>query len=113
MNRSFDSSLIIALGSLLPLVSILSYEYSFLPDFFFVTLTNPINRLFNILHADSRLYLVFEFLDMDLKRYMDKLPKKTVLDPALVKKFTYQLINGKINTLGRTKQTGQQVITGC
>lgn len=32
-------------------------------------------RLFNIVHADGhKLYLVFEFLDLDLKRYMESLP---------------------------------------
>ncbi len=28
-------------------------------------------RLLDIVHADQKLYLVFEFLDVDLKRYMD------------------------------------------
>src|ERR1700744_1579361 len=32
-------------------------------------------RLFNIVHADGHmLYLVFEFLDCDLKKYMEALP---------------------------------------
>lgn len=29
-------------------------------------------RLLDIVHADNKLYLVFEFLDVDLKRYMDQ-----------------------------------------
>lgn len=33
------------------------------------------NRLLDIVHAEAKLYLVFEFLDMDLKRYMDKVEK--------------------------------------
>ena len=28
-------------------------------------------RLYEIIHQESRLYLVFEFLDLDLKKYMD------------------------------------------
>lgn len=28
-------------------------------------------RLFDVLHSENKLYLVFEFLDQDLKRYMD------------------------------------------
>ena len=28
-------------------------------------------RLYDILHQDQKLYLVFEFVDMDLKKYMD------------------------------------------
>ena len=32
-------------------------------------------RLLNIVHADGhKLYLVFEYLDLDLKRYMEALP---------------------------------------
>ena len=32
-------------------------------------------RLFNIVHADGhKLYLVFEFLDLDLKKHMDSSP---------------------------------------
>lgn len=30
-----------------------------------------LQRLLDIVHADQKLYLVFEFLDMDLKRYME------------------------------------------
>ena len=30
------------------------------------------HRLLEIVHADQKLYLVFEFLDMDLKRYLDE-----------------------------------------
>jgi len=31
----------------------------------------PYFRLLDIVHADQKLYLVFEFLDVDLKRYME------------------------------------------
>ncbi|TRM66583.1 kinase-like domain-containing protein [Schizophyllum amplum] len=52
-------------------------------------------RLFDIVHADSKLYLVFEFLDVDLKRYMENLNHaKTPITPELVKKFTHQLSAG-------------------
>ena len=30
-----------------------------------------VTRLFDIIHQESKLYLVFEFLDLDLKKYMD------------------------------------------
>jgi len=30
--------------------------------------------LLDVVHSDKKLYLVFEFLDLDLKKYMDKLP---------------------------------------
>jgi len=39
---------------------------------------------------DSRLYLVFEFVPMDLKKFIDTRPKKH-LDEALTKSFTYQV----------------------
>lgn len=48
-----------------------------------------------ILMDDSRLYLVFEFVPMDLKKFIDTRPKKH-LDEALTKSFTYQVNN--INT---------------
>ncbi|KIV99351.1 cyclin-dependent kinase 1 [Verruconis gallopava] len=70
-------------------------------------------RLFNIVHADGhKLYLVFEFLDLDLKKYMEALPtsqggrgkplpegtgenlRTLGLGEAVVKKFMKQLISG-------------------
>jgi len=40
-------------------------------------------RLIDVLHQDAKLYLVFEFLDQDLKRYMDT--HVGLLNPLLVK----------------------------
>ena len=69
-------------------------------------------RLFNIVHADGhKLYLVMEFLDLDLKRYMEALPVSeggrgkalpdgSLMSPdlglgeAMVKKFMAQLVEG-------------------
>ncbi|KAL4761575.1 cyclin-dependent serine/threonine-protein kinase CDC28 [Aspergillus foveolatus] len=69
-------------------------------------------RLLNIVHADGhKLYLVFEFLDLDLKKYMEALPvseggrgralpdgstlsRNLGLGDAMVKKFMAQLIEG-------------------
>src|SRR5271169_1474298 len=43
----------------------------------------------------SKLYLVFEFLDLDLKKYMDQIPPDgDGLGPDMVKRFTLQLISG-------------------
>ncbi|KAK9709054.1 Cyclin-dependent kinase catalytic subunit [Basidiobolus ranarum] len=47
--------------------------------------------LLDIIHSDGKLYLVFEFLDLDLKRYMDK---AGTLDPMQVKSYIYQLCRG-------------------
>ncbi len=43
-------------------------------------------RLLDIIHADQKLYLVFEFLDVDLKRYMENGNKNgRPITPAIVK----------------------------
>ncbi|KAI0357226.1 Pkinase-domain-containing protein [Trametes cingulata] len=52
-------------------------------------------RLLDIVHADQKLYLVFEFLDVDLKRYMENGNKAgRPITPEIVKKFTHQLTSG-------------------
>ncbi|KAF2713512.1 glycoside hydrolase family 18 protein [Pleomassaria siparia CBS 279.74] len=70
-------------------------------------------RLFNIVHADGhKLYLVFEYLDLDLKKYMESLPLSQGgrgkplpeghgpalatlgLGPDMVKRFMGQLCEG-------------------
>ncbi len=51
--------------------------------------------LLNIVHSDqSKLYLVFEFLDLDLKKYMETIPEGVGLGADMVKRFTNQLIAG-------------------
>lgn len=42
-------------------------------------------RLLDIVHSEAKLYLVFEFLDMDLKKYMDTIGEKDGLGPDMVK----------------------------
>ncbi|KAG4302139.1 hypothetical protein PCK1_001411 [Pneumocystis canis] len=51
-------------------------------------------RLLNIVHQESRLYLVFEFLDLDLKKYMNSIPKDMMLGADMIKKFMSQLVSG-------------------
>jgi len=46
----------------------------------------------DVLQENGRLYLVFEFLDKDLKRYLDSLTGP--MDMKLVKSFTFQLCRG-------------------
>lgn len=43
--------------------------------------------------TDSRLYLVFEFLSMDLKQYLDNLPKDEYIDKMLLKSYLYQMLD--------------------
>ena len=42
-------------------------------------------RLENVLMQENKLYLVFEFLSMDLKKYIDSIPKGQHMDRNLVK----------------------------
>jgi len=52
-------------------------------------------RLLDIIHADQRLYLVFEFLDVDLKRFMEVAAAGgTPLSLDITKRFTHQLTSG-------------------
>lgn len=51
-------------------------------------------KLTDVLMQEQKLYLVFEFLKMDLKKYMDTFRSGTMIDPELVKSYTYQIIQG-------------------
>ncbi|KIJ95624.1 hypothetical protein K443DRAFT_682889 [Laccaria amethystina LaAM-08-1] len=52
-------------------------------------------KLLDIVHADQKLYLVFEFLDVDLKRYIETgNQNRTPITLEIVKKFTHQLNMG-------------------
>lgn len=46
--------------------------------------------------SENRLYLVFEFLSMDLKRYMDNLPEDAFIDRPLLKSYLYQILEALI-----------------
>ena len=46
----------------------------------------------DVLQNDGRLYLIFEFLDKDLKRYLDSCDGP--LAPMLVKSYTLQMLRG-------------------
>ncbi|EDV25811.1 Cyclin-dependent kinase 1 [Trichoplax sp. H2] len=52
--------------------------------------------LIEVLYEESKLYLVFEFLDMDLKRYLDTLPKGKTIDAMLMKSYLYQILLGVV-----------------
>ncbi|XP_026467977.1 cyclin-dependent kinase 1 [Ctenocephalides felis] len=45
----------------------------------------------DVLMEEARLYLIFEFLSMDLKKYMDQLGQGKLLSPELVKSYLYQI----------------------
>lgn len=46
----------------------------------------------DVLMQDSRLYLIFEFLSMDLKKYLDSIPPGQFMDSSLVKVKIYILL---------------------
>lgn len=50
-------------------------------------------RLLNVVHVDSKLYLIFEFLDRDLKKHMD-LNQANPPNPAVCKSYLYQILKG-------------------
>ena len=49
-------------------------------------------RLYDVVHTERKLTLVFEFLDQDLKKYLDLCD--TGLDLPIMKSFLYQLLAG-------------------
>jgi len=51
---------------------------------------NVVNLL-DVVNLPNKLYLVFEYLDQDLKKYMDSV---TTFDPLLVKSYIKQLLEG-------------------
>ncbi|EPQ28737.1 uncharacterized protein PFL1_06869 [Pseudozyma flocculosa PF-1] len=51
-------------------------------------------RLYDVIHTESKLMLVFEFMAQDLKKYMDIHGKRGALDPTTVRSFMFQLLKG-------------------
>ncbi|RDH36500.1 negative regulator of the PHO system [Aspergillus welwitschiae] len=49
-------------------------------------------RLHDVIHAENKLMLVFEYMDKDLKRYMDT--NGGQLEPSVIKSFSFQLLRG-------------------
>jgi len=51
-------------------------------------------RLHDVIHTETKLVLIFEYCDQDLKKYMDQHGDRGALDPATVRSFMYQLLKG-------------------
>lgn len=51
-------------------------------------------RLYDVIHTENKLVLVFEYMDLDLKKYMDSYGDRGVLEPAIVRSFMWQLLLG-------------------
>lgn len=52
-------------------------------------------ELKDIVHGENKLYLVFEFFNLDMKKYLDK--KGTPLPSQQVKSLMYQLLQGLVH----------------
>ena len=56
-------------------------------------LQNPyIVDLRDVVASDDKLYLIFEYVDQDLKQYLDTLPKDQSVQSGIIKSFLYQLV---------------------
>ena len=51
-------------------------------------------RLYDVIHTETKLVLIFEYCDRDLKKYMDAHGDRGALDPVTVRSFMYQLLKG-------------------
>lgn len=49
-------------------------------------------RLQDVLMQENRLHLVFEYLSMDLKKYLDSIPSGQFMDKMLVKSYLHQIL---------------------
>src|ERR1700761_1314481 len=50
--------------------------------------------LYDVIHTENKLMLVFEYMDKDLKKYMDSRGERGQLDPPTIKSFMYQMLRG-------------------
>ncbi|KAI0296715.1 kinase-like domain-containing protein [Russula brevipes] len=51
-------------------------------------------RLYDVIHTETKLVLIFEYCERDLKKYMDAHGDRGALDPNTVRSFMYQLLMG-------------------
>ena len=51
-------------------------------------------RLHDVIHTETKLVLIFEFCEQDLKKYMDTHGERGALKPMTIKSFMYHLLKG-------------------
>ncbi|VDP08687.1 unnamed protein product [Soboliphyme baturini] len=49
-------------------------------------------RLEEVIMEENKLYLIFEYLSMDLKKYLDAIPDSELMEPMLVKSYLHQIL---------------------
>jgi serine/threonine protein kinase len=59
---------------------------------FHLPLRSSFRRLYDVIHTEKKLTLVFEYLDQDLKKYIDE--RRGILPEPTMKSFLYQLLKG-------------------
>ena len=50
--------------------------------------------LYDVIHTENKLMLVFDYMDKDLKKYMDSRGDRGQLDPVTIKRFMQDLLRG-------------------
>ena len=50
--------------------------------------------LYDVIHTENKLMLVFDYMDKDLKKYMDSRGDRGQLDPLTIKRFMRDLLRG-------------------
>jgi len=48
----------------------------------------------DVVCSENKLYLLFEYLEIDLKKYLDSLPEEEFLEEDIIKSFMFQLLEG-------------------
>lgn len=51
-------------------------------------------ELKDVICSDNKLYLVFEYLDIDLRKYLESVPEMAPLDSSLIRSLMFQLLDG-------------------
>jgi serine/threonine protein kinase len=51
-------------------------------------------ELKDVVCSDNKLYLLFEYLEIDLRKYLESLAEEELLDAEIIKSFTFQILEG-------------------
>jgi len=47
-----------------------------------------------VVFTNNKLYLLFEYLELDLKNFLEQIPNNDKLNPQLIKSFLHQILEG-------------------